>query len=292
MPPAARMRLLGAAVLPLLALAVGCAPAQEASPAPATSGPASAADCAPGALPTLTEGTFTVATDDPAYDPWFSEGDPSNGEGYESAVAYAVAERLGYAQADVAWVTATFTNAIAPGAKTFDVDVNQVSITDERRRTVDFSSGYYDVAQAVVTLDSSPVAGVTSIAGLAEAKLGAQVGTTSYETITDVVKPTMQPSVFDSNDLAVQALENGQIDALVVDLPTGLYLAAAVLDGGKVLGQFPVTGTPEQFGFVLDKGSALTPCVTQAVDALRADGTLAALQQQWLTSSAGAPELT
>jgi len=292
MPPAARMRLLGAAVLPLLALAVGCAPAQEASPATATSGPASAADCAPAALPTLTDGTFTVATDDPAYDPWFSEGDPSNGKGYESAVAYAVAERLGYAQADVAWVTATFTNAIAPGAKTFDVDVNQVSITDERRRTVDFSSGYYDVAQAVVTLDSSPVAGVTSIAGLAEAKLGAQVGTTSYETITDVVKPTMQPSVFDSNDLAVQALENGQIDALVVDLPTGLYLAAAVLDGGKVLGQFPVTGTPEQFGFVLDKGSTLTPCVTQAVDALRADGTLAALQQQWLTSSAGAPELT
>lgn len=290
--PAPRMRLLGAAaVLPLLALAVGCAPAGESSPAPAGSA-STAAACGPGALPTLTGGTFTVGTDDPAYEPWFSDGDPSNGKGYESAVAYAVADRLGYSRDHVAWVTATFTNAIAPGAKTFDVDVNQVSITDERRRTVDFSSGYYDVAQAVVTLASSPVAGVTTTAGLAGAKLGAQVGTTSYETITDVIEPTQQPAVFDSNDLAVQALENGQIDGLVVDLPTGLYLASAELDGGKVLGQFPVTGTPEQFGFVLDKGSALTACVTRAVDALRADGTLAALQQQWLTSSAGAPELT
>lgn len=289
--PAARMRPL-AAVLPLLALAAACAPAEESSPAPAGSSASGSSSCAPGALPTLTGGTFTIGTDDPAYDPWFSDGDPSNGKGYESAVAYAVADRLGYPQGEVRWVTATFTNAIAPGAKTFDVDVNQVSITDERRRTVDFSSGYYDVAQAVVTLGSSPIAGVTSVAGLAGAKLGAQVGTTSYQTITDVIEPSTQPSVFDSNDLAVQALENGQIDGLVVDLPTALYLAAAELDGGKVLGQFPVTGSPEQFGFVLDKGSALTPCVTQAVDSLRADGTLGRLQQQWLTSSAGAPELT
>jgi len=277
------------AVLPLLAVA-GCAPADDASDSAAA--PSTPVSCTSGDLPTLTGGTFTVATDDPAYEPWFVDGDPANGQGYESAVAYAVAEHLGYARDDVAWVTATFTNAIAPGAKDFDVDVNQISITDERRATVDFSTGYYDVAQSVVALASSPIAGATSVADLRGARLGAQVGSTSLQTITDVVDPTAEPLVFDSNDLAKLALENGQVDGLVVDLPTGLYITAAELDDGKVVGQFPVTGQPEQFGFVLDKGSPLTACVSEAVDALRADGTLDALQEQWLTTSAGAPELS
>lgn len=285
------LAVLGAlAVLPLLTVA-SCAPADEPAAGTDTATGSSAA-CAPGALPTLTGGRFTVGTDDPAYEPWFSDNDPTNGKGYESAVAYAVAEELGYARDDVDWVTATFTNAIAPGAKAFDVDVNQISITDERKATVDFSTGYYDVAQSVIALSSSSLAGATSVADLKGARLGAQVGTTSLQTITEVIDPTTQPLVFDSNDLAKLALENGQIDGLVVDLPTGLYITAAELDDGKVVGQFPVTGQPEQFGFVLDEGSALTACVSGAVDALRADGTLAALQSQWLTTSAGAPELS
>ncbi|MGI4896425.1 MAG: ABC transporter substrate-binding protein [Janthinobacterium lividum] len=294
--------------LPLLVL-TACAPADEPSgsgSSGATSSGATSSDgtssdatsatsavaCAAGALPTIADRLFTVGTDDPAYEPWFADNDPTNGRGYESAVAYAVADRLGYEKDAVTWATATFTNAIAPGVKNFDVDVNQISITDERRQTVDFSSGYYDVAQAVVALDSSPIAGVTTIAALKNAKLGAQVGTTSYRTITETIAPSQQPLVFDTNDLAKQSLVNGQIDGLIVDLPTGLYLAAAELEGAKVVGQFPVTGDVEQFGFVLDKGSALTSCVSGAVEELRADGTLATIQQQWFTSSTGAPELS
>ncbi len=287
-------------VLPvgLLVLLAGCA----SSSAPAASSPAatssstdaapSAAACEKGALPTQTEGTFTIATDKPAYGPWFEDDDPTNGKGYESAVAYAVADQLGYPKDKVTWITATFNAAIAPGPKKFDVDINQVSITPERKQGLDFSSGYYDVRQAVITTKDSTIAGAKSIADLKDAKLGAQVGTTSYTAVTDQIKPSTQPLVFDSNDLAKAALMNGQIDGLVVDLPTAFYLVNAELDNGVIVGQLPkVAGNDEQFGLVLDKGSALTPCVTEAVDALRKDGTLDMLQATWLTQ-AGAPELS
>ena len=280
---------LAAAVLALLATA--CAP-EAATPAPAGSAGTSAASCSKESLPLTTPGTFTVGTDKPAYEPWFSDDDPSNGKGYESAVAYAVAERLGFGREQVRWVVVPFTNAYAPGTKKFDVDINQVSITDQRRRAVDFSTGYYDVAQAVVTTKGSPIDGATTLAALKAARLGAQVGTTSYTAITDQIQPDQQPRVYDTNDLAVQALKNGQIDGLVVDLPTAFFVAAAQLDDGSIVGQLPPgAGTADQFGFVLAKGSGLTSCVSTAVDALRADGTLKRFEGEYLSNAGGAPVL-
>lgn len=277
-------------------LVAGCAPQDEAGGAAAASTGGSAtttASCSPADLKTLKPGVFTVATSKPAYEPWFSEDDPSNGKGYESAVAYAVAEQLGYSQDQVTWTVADFNAAIAPGPKDFDVDINQFSITDERKQAVDFSTPYYDVAQAVVTESTSPAASVTDLAGLQGLRLGAQVGTTSYTAITDQIKPSQQPSVFNTNDDAVAALKNGQVDAIVVDLPTAFYMAAAQLDAGKVVGQLqtPSGGPTDTFGMVLDKGSPLTACVSRAVDTLREDGTLAELQQQWLDEAAQAPVL-
>jgi len=260
----------------------------------ASAGPASpAADaCTKDTLTLHTPGKLTVATDNPVYEPWFSDNKPANGKGFESAVAYAVGKQLGFAAADVVWTNATFNSAIAPGAKTFDIDINEVSITPERKKAVDFSSGYYDVTQAIVTVKGSKIAAAKSIADLKGARLGAQVGTTSYTTITDVIKPTTKPAVFNTNDDAKLALTNGTIDGLVLDLPTALYEANADLKNGVLVGQFENgTGTPEQFGLVLDLGSPLTACVSKAVDALRADGTLKTLEQTWLTASAGAPIL-
>ncbi|MGG5257744.1 ABC transporter substrate-binding protein [Phycicoccus avicenniae] len=265
-------------------------PAGSATPSGTSSDPL--AGCTPDALKTLTAGTLTVGTDKPAYGPWFADDDPSNGKGYESAVAYAIADKLGYAKEKVTWAVVPFNTAIAPGPKTFDLDLNQVSISDERRNAVDFSAGYYDVRQSVITYKGSPIDGKTTVADLKGAKLGAQVGTTSYTAAKDQIAPTEDVAVFDTNDLAVQALKNKQIDGIVVDLPTGFYMTAAQLDDGVIVGQLPATGsTPEQFGAVLDKGSSLTPCVTAAVDALRTDGTLEKLVTEWL-STQGAPELS
>ena len=247
--------------------------------------------CAKASLPLVSSGKLTVGTDKPAYEPWFSKDDPSNGKGYESAVAYAAAEKMGFAKADVTWVVVPFNTAISPAAKTFDLDVNQISISDERKNAVDFSSGYYDVRQAVVTYKGSPIDGKTSVADLKGANLAAQVGTTSYDAIKNQIQPSNDPKVFDTNDLAVQALKNKQIDGIVVDVPTAFYMIGAQLDDGVIVGQLPDTGgKPEQFGAVLDKGSALTPCVSKAIDALRSDGTLEKLQQEYL-ANAGAPEL-
>ncbi|GAA1571163.1 ABC transporter substrate-binding protein [Kribbella karoonensis] len=277
----------GLAVLAVVGLAA-CAPEDNTARSPM---PAGADACAKDKLAVKTAGTLTVGTDKPAYEPWFSDNDPGNGKGYESAVTYAVAKKLGFEQAEVKWQTVQFNTAFAPGPKAFDLDVNQVSISEERRKAVDFSSGYYDVRQTVITTAGSKIANAKSLAELADAKLGAQVGTTSYTELRDVVKPKQTPAVFDTNDLAVQALKNKQIDGIVVDLPTAFYMTSAQLDNGKIVGQLPAGGKAEQFGFVLAKGSKLTGCVTQAVDSLKADGTLANLQKQYLTES-GAPELS
>jgi polar amino acid transport system substrate-binding protein len=263
-----------------------------ASPQPSGAGGGSAnAACRPGQLHTQKPGTLTIATDSPAYAPWFLDDKPSNGKGFESAVAYAVAKQLGYSQAKVNWVVAPFTSVIAPTPKKFDFDINEVSITPKRAQVVDFSSGYYDVAQAVVALKSDKYASAKTIADLRGAKLGAQQGTTSFTAIVDQIKPRSAPAEYPTNLLAVQALKNGTIDGLVVDLPTGLYVTAAQVKGSTIVGQLPVTGKPEQFGLVLTKDSPLTSCVTHAVDTLRSNGTLRQLQQRWLTNSAGAPVL-
>jgi polar amino acid transport system substrate-binding protein len=280
----------------LLALVLaGCAPTDEneTSGTPAVGSASATPACSPADLKTKTAQTLTIGTDKPAYAPWFSDDNPSNGKGFESAVAYAVADRLGYGKDAVKWITATFNSVIQPGAKPFDLDINQFSITPARKKAVDFSAGYYDVTQSVVTVKGSKAAAVKDVAGLKGLKIGAQVGTTSYLAITEVIKPSSAPAVYDDNDKAKLALANGQVDALVVDLPTGLYLAAADLKDGLVVGQLPAidSGTVEQFGIVLEQGSSLTSCVSQAVEALRSDGTLKKLESTWLTDAAGAPLL-
>ncbi|HEY0536148.1 MAG TPA: ABC transporter substrate-binding protein [Actinoplanes sp.] len=279
----------GAAAL-LLTAAAGCAPADDSASAGASAS-ASTDICPAGALGTKTAGKLTVGTDTPAYEPWFSDNKPSNGKGFESAVAYQVAERLGYPAANVTWVSVTFNNAIAPGPKKFDFDINEFSITPERRTAVDFSSPYYLVRQTVITTKGSKISGAKSIAELKTAKLGAQVGTTSYQAITDLIKPNGRPQVFNNNDDALAALKNGTVDGIVVDLPTAFYMTGAQLDNGVIVGQLPQIGVPEQFGLVLDKDSPLTACVSKAVDTLRNDGTLAVLEKTWLASTGGAPEL-
>ncbi|MGW2458979.1 ABC transporter substrate-binding protein [Streptomyces sp. NPDC004457] len=289
--PRALRRAAAAVTVALLATAVGCAPQPEEKASAAPSGSA-AKSCAKGSLPTKTAGKLTIATDEPAYEPWFKDDKPANGKGFESAVAYAVAKRLGYDSSAVVWQSVPFNKAFAPGVKTFDFDINQVSISAERKKAVDFSSGYYDVRQAVIALKGGKAAGAKSIADLRKLKLGAQVGTTSLDYITDVVKPAQDAAVYAKNDQAKSALKNGQVDAIVTDLPTAFYITAAEVTNAKIVGQFEnQTGTAEQFGLVLDKGSALTSCVSGAVDALRKDGTLAGIEKQWLSDAVDAPVL-
>jgi polar amino acid transport system substrate-binding protein len=277
-----------------LAVTAACAPQDDtATPASGASGSPSAS-CSKDQLKVVSAGKFTVGTDNPAYEPWFVDNKPSNGKGYESAVAYAVAEKLGFAKTDVTWIVVPFTNAYAPGNKKFDVDINQVSITEPRRKAVDFSSAYYDLAQTVVSVKGSPIAGARTMADLKGAKLGAQVGTTSYTAIVEQIKPDKKPGVYDTNDLAVQALQNGQVDGIVADLPTAFYMTSAQLKEGVLVGQLPpaASGKPDQLGMVLAKGSPLTACVSSAVDALKSDGTLAKLESQWLSGAGGARKLS
>jgi len=267
-------------------LAVGLA-ACSTTPEPASSESAASSE------PTyLTEGKFTVATGEPAYFPYVIDDAPESGDGFESAVAYAVAEKLGFAADDVVWVRTGFDEAIQPGPKSFDVNLQQFSITDERKQTVDFSSPYYSTPQAIITTGDSPVADATSIADLKDALIGAQTGTTSFTAIENVIQPSAAAQAFNTNDDAVLALTSGQIDALVVDLPTAFYLTGVEIDGGVLIGQLPaVDGVSDDWGLVLDKDSSLTASVTDAVDALREDGTLDEIASTWLGADAGAPVL-
>jgi polar amino acid transport system substrate-binding protein len=287
------VRPLLAALLSLAALASACSPADDETSGTTSSPTGSTTEaCAKDTLETKADGKLTIGTDKPAYEPWFVDDDPANGKGFESAVAFAVAEQLGFAKTEVTWVPVKFDAAIQPGPKQFDFDINQFSITPERQKVVDFSSPYYDVSQTVITTGTSKAAGAKSLADLKGIKLGAQVGTTSLKAINEVIKPSSKAAVYNSNDDAKIALENGQIDALVVDLPTAFFITAAELDDGKIIGQLPPSsGDQEQFGLLLDKDSALTDCVSQAVDALRDDGTLDQLQEEWLAQTAGAPVL-
>lgn len=276
----------------LCAAVVGCAPQPEGKPSGKDGKDGTEQACAPGGLDTEVAGKLTVGTDKPAYEPWFSDDEPSNGKGFESAVAYAVAERLGYDRDAVVWQTVPFNSSFAPGAKKFDFDINQVSVSESRKKAVAFSSGYYDVRQAVVALKSSKAARATSVADLKDVKLGAQVGTTSLDFINDLVKPAQRAAVYQKNDFAKSALKSGQVDAIVVDLPTAFYITGAEVPEAKVVGQFANSSDkPEQFGLVLDRESTLTSCVSDAVDALRADGTLAALEKKWLSEAVDAPVL-
>jgi len=244
--------------------------------------------------------TLTIGADNPAYPPWFvgepttkpwKVSDPNSGKGYESAVAYAVAKQLGISKANVKWTVTPFNNSFRPGKKSFDFYITQVSYNPQRAKAVDFSKGYYFVNQSVVGRKGKPIASVTSINDLKAYKLGAQVGTTSYDYIVDQIKPDSSPKVYDTNDAAVQALKNGQIDGLVVDLPTAFYVTAVQVPDGKVIGQFPAAGAKEHFGLVLPKGSNLTACADKALDQLWANGTIDNLKTIWLSKATGAPVL-
>ena len=290
--------LLGVAVVVavLAAVAAGCGSTKKSS---AGSTGTTASSCAKGDLNLVTPGTLTVGTDNPAFPPWFGGtphkpwqvSDPRSGEGYESAVAYAVAKHLGFAKNEVKWTHVPFNTSFAPGPKNFDFDINQISYTAARAKQVSFSDSYYDVNQSVVVNKGTPIAKVTTVSGLKPYSLGAQLGTTSYQFIKDKIKPSKQPSVFPSNAGAVQALKNKQIDGLVVDLPTAFYVTAVQVPNGRVLGQFPAEPGGEHFGMVFAKGNSLVSCVNKALTTLRNDGTLQQLQQKWLAKATGAPTL-
>ena len=302
-----RSAALAAVVLSLAACTGGGATAAptdtEAPTAVVTTAPSATPNpCTPANLATLTAGTLTVGADNPAYPPYYEPtdpkpagsiwafGDPTNGKGLEAATAYAIAEGLGYAYTAVAWVAAPFNSAIQPGPKTFDIYLTQVSYSAERATATDLSDGYFDLNQAVVALGDNPIAKVTTEAGLAAFKLGAPVGTTSYQYIVDNIKPTNEPSVYDTLDAAVQALSVKQIDGIVVDLPTAFYMRDAQLTGGVIVGSLPTAGAVEHFSVLLTKGSPLTSCVNSALGSMKADGTMKAIADEWI-SGQGAPEL-
>jgi polar amino acid transport system substrate-binding protein len=253
---------------------------------------ASAASC-----PTINAGTLTIGTDNPAYPPWFggSEGhkwkisDPYSGKGYESAVAYTVAKQLGFSPAKVKWVYVPFAKSFAPGKKSFDFDITQISFTPQRAKVVDFSDSYYDVNQAIVVRNGTPIAKVHSIAGLKPYTLSAQLGTTSYAFIKSKIKPK-SVKVYNTNDKAVFALKNKLVDGIVVDLPTAFYVTAVQVPNSKILGQFAST-TGEHFGMVFQKGNPLRACVNKALATMKRNGTLKRIQATWLSKVVSVPVL-
>ena len=248
--------------------------------------------CAKEELVTVVDGSLTIATDDPAFPPWFQDEEgapwsptgPPTDQGYEAAVSWAVAEQLGFSPEEVRWVVVPFNNIFKPGPKDFDFDINQVSSKPARDQAVDFSDSYYDVEQAVITLKGSEFADAATLADLSGAKLGAQVGTTSYDAIVDVIEPEQDPSVFDRNIDAITALKNGQIDGLVVDFPTSLYITAVQVPNSKVVGRLPAG--EEYFGLVFEEGNPLRDCVNEAIAALEADGSIEQFQEEWINASA------
>lgn len=278
-------RTLGVLLAAAVVTGTACAPAAEPYAAPRPE------DCRKDRLTTLYRGVFMFGTDQPVYPPWYIGDDPANGEGFESALAYAVADKLGYAAEDVRWVRVPFGEAIVAGPKTFDANLSQFSITEQRKAAVDFSSPYFDVSQAVVTVKSSPAAQARNLNDLKALRLGTQVGTTSHTAAT-AVGGDAGVEVYNTNGDAKLAVGAGEIDASVADLPTALAVATELRDG-MIVGQLP-TGSDdaEQFGIVLDKGSSLTRCVSAVVDRLRDDGTLAALQVRWLADAGDIRVLT
>ena len=244
---------------------------------------------------TLTAGTLTIGTGAPAYSPWVENDAPESGEGFEAAVAYAVAEQMGFAKENVTWVRTTFDEAIQPGAKNFDFNLQQYSITDERKETVSFSDSYYTTNQAMVGYADSPVASMTTLEELASVKFGVQSGTTSLDFVTNVIAPTTEPYVYDDNAAAKAALEAKQIDAIVVDLPTALYISAVEIEGSKVVGQFPPSDAApgDDFGLLFDLNNPLVECVNIALDRMRnLTSELASIEETWLSTYTGAPVIS
>ena len=292
-----------AVVLMAVAMFVAACGGSTASVSPSASTDTS---CAPESLALKTPGVLTLSTDNPAYSPWFQGGnegtgpwgdatgdnnDPASGKGFESALAYAIADKLGFTADKIVWVVTPFNQSYAPGDKAFDLFINQVSITSERDMAVDFSEGYYEVKQAVVTKEGSTIAGATTIAELSASRIGVQIGTTSFIAVQDVIKPTTDISVFDTTDEAVAALEGGLIDALVADLPTAWVIQNFFLSDGIMLGEI-TNATTDQFGILLENGSLLKSCVDAAILELKQNGTLDKIFTEWIPADlASVPEL-
>jgi polar amino acid transport system substrate-binding protein len=282
----------------LATVAAGCGGSGKSSSSTETAG---AARCDKDKLKLVKDGQLTVGTDNPAFPPWFGGtppkgsswkvSDPYSGQGFESAVTYAVAKQLGFSKGDVKWVVVPFEQSFKPGPKNFDFDVNQVSFTPARAKSVDFSESYYNVNQALVGLKGSPIAAAKSIADVRKYKLGAQIGTTSYDYIKNTIKPSKQPAVYNTSNDVNSGLKAHQIDGIVVDLPTAFYITAVQIPEATIVGQFPTVGSPEHFGLVLAMGSSLTRCVNKALGALKSDGTLDKIRTEWLSSKANAPIL-
>jgi polar amino acid transport system substrate-binding protein len=273
-----------------LALTVAACGDDDDDSGESTETTASAQECTPENLDTVAAGKLTVATDKPAFPPYFEDNDPTNGEGFESATAYAIADELGYAAEDVTWTVVPFNASYAPGPKDFDFDVNQISITPKRAEQVDFSSPYYEADQAVVALKGSDAAGATSLADLAETSIGVQIGTTSLEAVEAQIQPSEDPQVFQTSNDVVSALKNEQVDAVVVDVPTAFYLTAVQVTDAEVVGQFSAPGGDE-WGALLEKDSSLTPCVSQAIETLAESGELAEIERRWMSEATDAPVL-
>jgi polar amino acid transport system substrate-binding protein len=287
------MRVAGLGVA-LVVLALGLAATATGSP----SEQAQIRGCAKANLNLVEEGELSLATDNPAFPPWWGGApkkpwevsNPASGKGYESAVAYAVARQLGFAKGQVTWRAVPFNNSFRPGDKPFDFYMAQVSFAPERARNVSFSNSYYFVNQAVVANADTAISRVRTVAGLRPYKLGAQVGTTSYSYITRFIRPSQSPAVYDSNNDAISALNAGQIDGIVVDLPTAFFVVAVQLDDGTIVGKLPQRGPRERFGMVFEKGNPLVRCVNRALNRLWANGTIRAIQRKYL-AQAGAPDL-
>jgi len=288
------------AAVALAASACGSSSSSSSSSAPA--GGSTGAACSPASNKTLTANTLTIGTDNPAYYPYFSGGpghewsgqynnDPYKDKGFEDAVAYAVAKQMGYSPSQVKWAVTHFNQSFSPGPKNFDFYLAQVSIKPNRAQNVDFSAPYYAANQAVVAIKGNPITKATSLADLKPYKLGSQVGTTSYDYITQNIQPSQQAQAYNTTNDAIHALENGQIDGLVVDLPTAFYMTAVQIPKSTIVGQFAPSPGGDQWGLVLSKGSSLTPCVDQAINALDRAGTLEQLRQTWLSEKASAPVL-
>jgi polar amino acid transport system substrate-binding protein len=296
-------KLLAVAFAAFALVAAGCGSSSSSSNSTQSSGGSTVSDpCAPGNLQTHTAGKLTIGTDNPAYSPYFTGGpggdwtgkynnDPSTGKGFEAAVAYAVAQQLGFSKDQVQWQTTHFNQSFAPGPKDFDFYLAQVSYTPKRAQQVDFSDSYYDVNQSVVALKSNPITKATSLADLKQYKLGTQVGTTSYDFITNEIQPSQQPQAYNTLNDAINALKAKQIDGIVIDLPTAFYMTAVQVPNSTVVGQFPSQPGGEHFGLVLPKGSSLTPCVDKALASLKSDGTLDQITKTWLSEKVSAPIL-
>jgi polar amino acid transport system substrate-binding protein len=292
-----RRALMPVLLLPLAVLAASCGGGSGGSDTTAST--TAAASCSKASLELTTPGKLTIATDNPSFPPWFigakpdSPWDPTTTptkKGYEAGVAYAVAKKLGFTDPEIVWKVQQFTQLFKPGSKPYDFDINQVSYNPKRAKAVGFSDSYYDVEQAVVSYKGSKIANAKSLAELKDAKLGYQIGTTSGDAISETIKPSQSPNVYSDSNAVVAAIKAHQVDGIVVDFPTALYMSGVQIPNGLIVGRLPSTGgKQEHFGLVTSKGSSLIPCLNKALAALRSDGTLQQLKAKWIAG--GAPVL-